>query len=103
MKEITSRWVYRSGTWNDKTNEYTNIQVVETIKPIKITIEDRFDDKILRFINGPTGFESYYIEGIKELELREFCICAGTMNSWPECYVKYEDIKDFIREQSYGE
>ena len=59
----------------------------------------RIDGDILEFVGGPTGFERYYIA---DLLLRdpskhpEICICGGTINRWPACFVDRQEVADFL-------
>ena len=48
----------------------------------------------------PTGFESYRVEDLLREKKRpaQFFICAGTVNSWPSCWVLWEEVEDFLRE-----
>jgi hypothetical protein len=73
-----------------------------------MTIDTDSKKPILRFIEGPTGYESYYIEDlIRHCDLPchtedfNFCICGGTVNSWPQCTVKKKDMFEFLKEQGY--
>ena len=53
----------------------------------------------MKFIGGPTGFESYYLEDLEGDTLDhdgDFCICGGTINSWANCTVDTADIHKAI-------
>ncbi len=97
--EIESKWDYETGRWNNKKREFTDIKHKESVKTIKMRIEAVGNKLVLRFIGGPTGFESYYIEDLLENKLRsdDFCICGGTINSWPACRVKWSEVEAFMK------
>ena len=97
MNKVNSRWQREIGTWSEKDNTYINREVIKLPdKELEVIIEDN----IVRFIGGPTGYESYYIKDfLRDSESRrnkEMCICAGTINSWPECYIQYNDVYELI-------
>ncbi len=94
---INSRWVTRTGIWDNNTKSYTKINEKETFKNIKMKIVESCGKKILQFIGGPTGFEAFYIDDLSLLSNSiEFCICAGTINSWPACFVNRKELLKFI-------
>jgi len=99
---ISSRWVYETARWDDDLLKYVDRKSREEIKTIEMVIEYSKRGKILKFIGRPTGYESYYISDllINEIQGRdEFCICAGTVNSWPACYVDYQTVMNFIKRE----
>ena len=58
---------------------------------------------LLHFVGGPTGHETYQVtsEFIVSLMRQgavsdEFCICAGTKNSWPKCSVSIRATLNFL-------
>jgi hypothetical protein len=53
---------------------------------------------VLTFEGGPTGFESYYLHDLTLKGDGDFCICAGTANRWPACYVDIPTVRKFINE-----
>jgi len=66
-KEIDSTWVVEKGTWCDERETFVN----------------RSKDIFIRRI---------------EMVIEEFlCICAGTINRWPECHVDAGEVYDFIK------
>ena len=80
--------------------------MVEYFKEIEMQIS--CDDNyipILKFIGGPTGHESFYIDDILQDSSydqdKELCICAGARNSWPACYVNLKEVLDFIKEHNH--
>lgn len=101
---------------------YKDSPVIEekTIRPIKMVIVPESKDSmanqiehtsesrmLLQFVGGPTGFESYYlddefIEGREALVAANpealFCICGGTVNSWPCCEVSACAMLDFLHD-----
>ena len=58
--------------------------------------------RVLKFHGGPTGFEEYRVQDLLTLNVdnqsKWFCICAGTINSWPYCAVNRKEVFEFIRE-----
>ena len=68
-QQINSRWVIEKGRWNEK-------------------------------LCGPNGHEAYHLYSLLPMDNRqgEFCVCAGTINSWPACYVQWKDVKEFCIE-----
>ncbi len=103
--EIESEWFALIANWDENTEKYINhhtIQLPNRILRMKIiNHSDNPDNKILEFIGGPTGYETYYINDLlknKKLYCDEnFCICAGTINSWHSCFVKWKDIFNFLK------
>ncbi len=92
---ITSRWRYENGDWDGK--DFSNRRVREQ----SIFLEMVCDGKKLEFIGGPTGFESYYVASLVcayggQPRPEELCICAGTINSWPACYVPWDEVMSFV-------
>ena len=100
-KQINSRWIVEKGVWSEKLQAYTDRtkQEFERMLEVEITRNLR-GSTILRFIGGPTGHEAYYLYKLLPMNNKqgEFCICAGTINSWPACYVQWADIKKFYNE-----
>lgn len=100
-KQIISYWKVTRGVWNNKECKYENFSQTFYNKQIEMEITQGKHGPVLRFIGGPTGYESYYIEDLMKNSLREgtdFCICAGTINSWPECKVPWDEVFHFIQE-----
>lgn len=104
MKTIKSYWTYETGIWNGVKNEYIN-RIVSDIKEkdLKIEIENTpFSEygPVLKFIGGPTGYESYYIKNLLENPWNhgDFCICGGTINSWAKCWVKTKDVMNILED-----
>ena len=99
--KIKSYWRREVAEWSEE-HGYINRQfrpIKE--KEIQILIEEPDNDKpVLRFLGGPTGHESYYIEDLLRNRLlqesEDFMICAGTVNSWPQCWVKWADVKPLL-------
>lgn len=92
--DIESVWEWEVGDYKDGKFINKHIRKTET-KTLKLKLEERIHGKVIRFIGGPTGFESYYIECLN-LKPGPFVICGGTINSWPRCTVKAEDIIKFL-------
>jgi hypothetical protein len=103
-EEIASRWVKKTGDWDGFS--YKNIQyTITTYKTIGMQIERRIgEEDIIRFIGGPTGHESYYVNsllaGLNRKIRKELFICAGTINSWPQCSVPFHLVIEFIQKHS---
>ena len=99
--KINSRWVVEKGRWDENECTYINRKKETFERFIGMQIEDGNTGKLIRFIGGPTGFESYYIEDLLSVDslVKELCICAGTINRWPACYVDKQTVFDFIKEQ----
>ena len=100
--KIKSYWQSETGRWSDATNSYTN-KILSNIreKKLEVIIVKSEDKKILKFLGGPTGFESYYLEDLLlniDNKTEKLYICAGTINSWSSCYVLWEDVKKIIKE-----
>ena len=101
-KEISSEWVFERGVWDHITNTYAKRTYENKTKIIKMKIEKNADgNNILRFIGGPTGYESYYLEDLirnvgPARNGNGFCICGGTINSWPFVRVPMKDVFEFI-------
>lgn len=102
--KIKSYWRKEIGDWSEEKG-YHNRQFSDIEeKIIEAIIEDAGDqDKpCIRFIGGPTGHEVYYIHMLLENKRLvpgcDFSICAGTINSWPQCWVKWDDVLPLIKE-----
>jgi hypothetical protein len=95
---IKSYWQTETGKWDEEKNKYVDRKFSEiTERTISVT----FEKGPLRFNGGPTGYESYYFKDLEGLSEREnpheyFCICGGTINSWPKCSVKTQDLIEII-------
>lgn len=102
--DIISYWSTEKGEWSLGQKKYINrTWSEERKKELGIVIDDdRYPEKpIMYFIGGPTGYESYYLETfLQDLSREEgrLFICAGTINSWPRCYVMIEELLPIIRE-----
>lgn len=101
-KGIDSEWVMLKGIWNPDARAYTRVIEEPRMKQIAMELFERAEITILKFA-GPTGHESYYVDKYLAGELLtrdqdNFCICAGTINSWPRCTVKRKDVADFLIE-----
>ena len=95
-KTVKSRWVIEKGQWSAEERTYINRSKEEFFRTIKM----RIDGDILEFIGGPTGNERYYIADLLlcgPYKHTEICICAGTINSWPACFVNRREVVDFLK------
>lgn len=100
--EIQSFWKQETGRWSDKEEKFLN-RTTSPVKEKTLKVLYEPDKNIIKFIGGPTGFESYYftdivktIESHPSSRFDEFCICGGTINRWPECTVKMDDFREII-------
>lgn len=103
IKATFIRHEYR-GHW--KNNDV--VEAGREVKEIGVRIDHSPSDysaepRIIKFIGGPTGYESYRLEaGFVKEALREdrgddWHICAGTTGSYPACIVDRKDILAFLR------
>ena len=97
--KINSRWVVEKGRWDEKSNTFTQQTKKTFERIIYMHLEDCKKGQLLRFIGGPTGYESYYVKDLllNDPNAGEMCICGGTINRWPSCYVNMKIVKDFIK------
>lgn len=97
---ITSYWQTEKGKFDNNLCTFVNRKFSE-IKEKEIYIEYDPETNIIHFRGGPTGYESYYFhsleESIETFKFDKFCICAGTINSWPRCDVKVKDFMEIIK------
>ncbi len=101
--KIKSYWQSETGRWDNNSNSFINKKLSELKeKELEVIITKSPTQpkrKILKFIGGPTGHESYYLEDLNfdiENKSEKFYICAGTINSWFSCYVMWNDLKKII-------
>jgi len=93
---VEGTFTYEMGTWDENTQSFRDIRTKTWTKELTITctLNDR---PIIEFIGGPTGFERYYLYSLEPLSGHDlFCICGGTINSWPRCTVPSKAVKYFI-------
>lgn len=100
--KIQSYWTQELGRWDDINNTFVNRKFTPTEEKTLLIIYEPIR-QIIRFIGGPTGFESYYLSDIIKIintphKSDFFTICAGTINRWPNCKVKFNDFKKIIEE-----
>ena len=81
--------------WNG--NKFVGHRSIKSRKLIEMEI----DGDVLRFRGGPTGFESYCIKDLSLPPGKVFCICGGTVNSWPRCEVQTDDVIQFLKENGH--
>lgn len=104
---IKATFTRKYARWNEKENKYTDHsqKTDEKLITMEIIFRENSDKAVLRFNGGPTGFESYYIDDLLEDRKHNphetFCICAGTVNSWAECMVPWQDVKNFLSACGY--
>lgn len=99
--KINSKWSKETGKWNGK--EFINREITALPdKELEMKFKDGKSSRILEFIGGPTGFESYYVEDLLREPSRmqgRLCICGGTINSWPKCSVQAEEVLAYIQQE----
>jgi len=114
--KIKSYWQFEKGNWDNNNSQYTQISLSDIKeKVLELTLDCRDKRPSVRFIGGPTGFESYCFDSLlNNLPISTCCseedifvICGGTINSWARCWVTTKDFyailnvfKDSIKETS---
>ena len=102
---IKATFTRKYARWDDYADKYVDETTKVEEKLINMEIIFRNAKPILRFIGGPTGHESYYIEDMLKYPPKNpaetLCICAGTVNSWAECVVPWQDVKNFLSACGY--
>ena len=95
IHEINSAWAWETGKWDEGQFTFIDRKYRTNEKIIKVVLKDRGDKKLVQFIGGPTGFECYEFDSLKESVSGEgeFCLCEGSCNSWPRCMVRSADLK----------
>jgi len=101
--KINSVFTFETARWDSSLNNFVGRKSRDETREIEVAIIARDGKPLLVFTGGPTGFESYYLEDILEEPLRgdDFCICGGTVNSWPRCIVNWQDVVDLIHGNGY--
>lgn len=96
--KINSIWETEIGTWDEYKCKYTDRKITVDEKELDMVIIEGIHGPIVRFVGGPTGHESYYIEDLLSSDFTkgDFYICAGTINRWSACKVKREEVLNFI-------
>ncbi len=99
IRKIDSRWETEK-RWVEGMEQKLSTDI--STKELTMHIVTKGHERpILRFEGGPTGFESYYVADI-DFRLSnsgdDFCICAGTANRWPACYVDRKEVQKFVDE-----
>jgi hypothetical protein len=99
VQKIDSRWEIEK-RWAKDGKQHSSVDV--KIRPIKMSIGVKLCGlarmTILDF-DGPTGFESYNLEDLVDLESdKDFCICGGTPNRWPACFVSMPEVRKFVQD-----
>jgi hypothetical protein len=105
---IEATFVTERGRWVKDIRDYVDITEVTKVGTITMKIIDstwREGEKVLQFYGGPTGAEAYNIEPkliecLREMP-DEFCICAGTINSWDKCTIKASDVLAYLEKEGY--
>jgi len=103
-QKIKATFTTEKARWYHKINKYVDRTFEIEDREIKMEIIAK-DSKepILRFVGGPTGFEAYYISSLLQdsFDGPNFCICGGTVNSWPQCEVPWAEVKEFLKSNGY--
>ena len=85
-----------TGKWNGES--FIDRRKEESSKTLEMELFDKDGIFILKFHGGPTGYEEYYANDLLQgiVNSGELCICGGTINTWPACYVPAREVKQFI-------
>jgi hypothetical protein len=72
-----------------------------------LTIIDGFDGNVLKMIGGPTGYESFCLEGKSKIDLEHVYICgmwfcAGTEGRWDALYVNGIILRNAMNALGWG-
>lgn len=61
-------------------------------------IEDEDNRKIFRLFNGPTGYESFFIEDAKKFKMSEngWTACMGTKGVYDRLFISAEEMKKVL-------
>jgi hypothetical protein len=95
---VGSTWTIVKGRWDRDLMDWVNVTEEASKKEIPARLVFReSDETYLVSFDGPTGYEIYDIEALLGVckGSRDFCVCAGTINSWPRCDVDLEDLRRF--------
>jgi hypothetical protein len=107
MQDIPALFIFETAQWDRKHNIYVDHKKREEQRTIQMSLErDPTDDRLLLiFIGGPTGHEvydavdlwSHPLDPLNPLNpLAQFCICGGTVNSWPRCLVPWNQVYEYL-------
>jgi hypothetical protein len=98
-QSIEAIFIQEIGRWDKSSNTFVDLSTSKTIRNIEMVLCERDDKQILKFVGGPTGFESYYVEDLLALPFAKstFCICGGTINRWPRCEVSSTEVAIFLK------
>lgn len=84
------------GTCNgERTNCVTGkVQTVNVIWEVR----ERSDNQrlILYLMNGPTGYESVYVNDLLKSGFGSWCACAGTKDRWDALKIPEDEMKKII-------
>lgn len=96
-RKIVAVFTKETGRWDSKSNNYVDRKNTSEERTIEMELYTNSEGRqILRFIGGPTGFEQYYADDLALNPGGTFCICGGTINSWPRCAVLSDDVIKFL-------
>jgi len=109
-RKINSTWITMIATWDSKLQK--NVNPRDTVREKEIEMELFFGEDArpkLKFIGGPTGFEQYFADDLYRSMTSiaadgddlvrpnvPFCICGGTINSWPRVNVSRAEVYQFL-------
>lgn len=98
--KINSSWTKETGRWDNTKNTFVDRKKTYSEKIIHVALKNDEGRKLLQFIGGPTGFETYELESLNEIVtgIGNFCLCGGTLNSWQRCDVKSADLRKIVDE-----
>ena len=94
-----------TGYYDSKMGRYTRrrfTDIQERMLELRIEPSEYNSKLVLRFIGGPTGHESYYLNDLMSLLAEAppnevLTICAGTINSWPRCWINITELQEAVR------
>lgn len=108
MTPIDSIWTKITAEWTRDGYVDQHEDIMDDHPQVLMKLGEQTDwqgniKKVLHFVGGPTGHESYYVEdmlnpidGIKIYAPNTLCICGGTINSWPRCEVPTDQVLKFL-------
>ena len=63
--------------------------------------KDEGNRKILKLLNGPIGYESFYIDNAKKFEIskRGWAACIGTKSVYDRLFISAEEMKKVLENE----
>lgn len=79
-------------------NKVTNLSVPVQLKYV---IKKQQNGYVFKLLNGVTGFESWYIDDIKDTVLtasgdKNFCACHGSEQKYDSLYINIKELQQII-------